>query len=1160
MSGSMPATASADESPHWRLRLCGPPQAVSAHGTRVVLDGRDAVMLALLAIDGPTARTRIAAHLWPNEPIEQTRGRLRQRIHTLKRKLGVDAVVGGATLALAPALTWSGFEQEPANGRLLGDDDHAERPEFAEWLDATRQRLRSLRREVLAGQASSLEEAGRLAEAIVAAEDLLALEPLQEHAHRRLMRLHYLRGDRSAALLAFDRCEQVLKDDVGARPSDETLELLAQIERSPAPATGLAPRRVPAAVLRPPRLIGRDAEWTRLQEAWADRHAITLIGEAGMGKTRLLSDLVLAQAPGPGRALHVSARPGDERVPFALLGRMVRGVLALRDTPLAEGVEAELSRLLPELPQRAAAEHIAGARARLVGALETTLAQAVGAGLEAVVLDDLHFADPGSLEMAQHLAGIDGLRWLTAFRGSEAGDAARQLVDALASLHGTDPIELRPLTSAQVGDLVGSLGIDGLDAAALAHALHRRTGGNPLFLLETLKALLSQGAGAGAASLGPGALARMPATASIGRLIARRLEGLSPAALKLVQCAAVAGQDFSVDLAVQLLGVRAIDLAAPWDELEAAQVIEDRAFAHDLIHDAALASVPRPVARSLHGAVADWLDTHEPDAEPARLAHHWQQAARPGRAGPAWFAAAGRCAARGRRVEQAQLLEQAARAFEAAGDGRARSQALLLRAQVIGEHSDLASAREALALAVSSVGDDDARLRLAVISVSVLGFHGGDDHVLAQSPAALEMAQRLSRPDQALVVLRVYCGALARAARAAEGLELLDGLRPWLDAHGSAEQRHEFWNARALALDHGGRMRESMQAWETARGWAERYGSDLLCQVIGNMAITSAKMGDMRRAAELGEQALTLARGASDGFEHQVLEQALALGRHRCNIGHFGDAVRLLESALAGFGQGERDRKLDLARCALSVAWLHLGQPARALQLTAAESASPHVGLRAMRLAFRALALQASGQAAVGPIREALAMFHEPEALWYRTHCLIATALLPPHEGEPLALALASWAMRGERFGLALAAHARAGRCALAGGAAGRALPHVEAAMQLARTHQPDVFYLPELWWVAAQVYAALGRDASRQAVVREGARWVTRVAAQHVPAEFRQSFLHRNPVNAALIHWAHSYGYGLVAATETAAPLADFATARSAAQAPNPRARRRRP
>ncbi len=1120
----MPDTppAAPTEAPRWRLQLCGQPQAVSIEGERSPLERRDAAMLALLSADGATSRHRIMALLWPDEAPEQVRGRLRQRIYTLNRKLGLDVIEGKLTLALTPSLSWPGLDQE-AEGGLLGEDDYADLPEFAAWLRVLRTRQQSLRRERLAGQASALEQQGRLAEAIVAAERLLALEPLQEHAHRRLMRLHYLRGDRAAALLAFDRCEQALKDEVSAQPSAETMDLLARIEHAKLPALGAAPRLVPASVLRPPRLIGRTEEWARLQTAWAQGDAIIVIGEAGMGKTRLINDMVAAQAAGPRAALQVSARPGDERVPYALLGRLLRGLLDIHTAPLAAGIEAELAKLLPELPQRSKVNGSAVTQARFVGAIEVTLAQAVRAGLQAVVLDDLHFADAASLEITQHLSGTAGPRWVTAFRGAEIGDAAQALVESLTKSRRAEMLVLQPLRVAQVAELIDSLDIEAPDAIGLADALHQRTGGNPLFLLEMLKALMQRGGAAqgmdGATNVR--ALAMLPALGNLGRLIERRIAQLSREAVGLARCAAIAGQDFCAALASQVMQTPAIALADAWNELEAAQVIRQEGFAHDLIHDAVLASVPQPISRHLHGEVAAWLAEHSGEA--ARIAQHWQQAGRPERAGPAWLDAAQRCAARGRRAEQSQMLDHAALAFEQAGERGGRSSALLLRAEVIGQHSDLEAALRALDEAATAVVDDSGRLRLAVIGLSMRGFHGQDDHTLANGPAVLERAKRLERPEEALLAVVVVSGALCRSTRVTEALDLLTERRPWVDAHAGADQRREYWNAVALALDYGSRMREAMQAWETTRDWAQRSGSDLLCQVIGNMAYTSAKMGDVHCAATLGEQALALAQSISDGYDHQVLEQQLALGHHWRNTGRYGEALRMLESAAAGFRQGGGMLTAHTADCFLAVAWVQLGQPARALLLTSGESPAPTQRFEARRLAFRALALQACEQDAVQPIRHALALLNEPESLWFRTHSLIATAILPPDEAEPLALDLASWALARERFGLALAAHARAARNALALGAARRALPHLDTALRLAQTHQPDVYYLPELWWVAAQVHAALGQDAARRKSIDDGTQWVKRVASQHVPPVLQESFLRRNRVNADLLAWARA-------------------------------------
>ena len=150
-------------------------------------------------------------------------------------------------------------------------------------------------------------------------------------------------------------------------------------------------------------------------------------------------------------------------------------------------------------------------------------------------------------------------------------------------------------------------------------------------------------------------------------------------------------------------------------------------------------------------------------------------------------------------------------------------------------------------------------------------------------------------------------------------------------------------------------------------------------------------------------------------------------------------------------------------------------------------------------------------------MRAALALQPDPNDIYHRIATLFASAIVPADEGEALATGLAAWASAHQRQGLALAGHIRAARCALAQDAARRALPQVEAALRLAQDHQPESFYLPELWLVAARVLHALGRAAEAEAALRDGLAWVQRVGDQHVPALFRDSFRQRNPVNREL-------------------------------------------
>src|SRR5512134_3340421 len=87
-----------------RLRLRGVPVCVLADGRTVELEGRDALLLAFLAIEGPTARAAIAERLWPDAEAERARGNLRARLLRMKQRTGAELVSPGAHAALAPGV------------------------------------------------------------------------------------------------------------------------------------------------------------------------------------------------------------------------------------------------------------------------------------------------------------------------------------------------------------------------------------------------------------------------------------------------------------------------------------------------------------------------------------------------------------------------------------------------------------------------------------------------------------------------------------------------------------------------------------------------------------------------------------------------------------------------------------------------------------------------------------------------------------------------------------------------------------------------------------------------------------------------------------------------------------------------------------------------
>ncbi len=542
-----------------QLHLAAAPCFVGSDGAPTALAARDAALLAWLALEGPTPRLRLAALMWPDSEPETARNSLRQRLFQLKKQLGVAIVSGSTTLALAAGVSHDLDDSDS----VLADAAPDFGAELLTWLAHQRARRADRTRGALIELAEMAERAQDYADALNHAQELLTLAPTSEAAHRRVIRLHYLHGDRATALLAFDRCEQVLKDEVGAAPSAETLALLATISAAQSHSQSLShahshdlpvvAQAVPASVLLPPRLIGRDRELAALHQGWQAGQVVALIGEAGLGKTRLLQAFVDPQAG----VVRAAGRPGDAGVPFATLARLLRAVMAQMsrlatsnalEAQLPASTRTEIARVLPEFDLPATRHSGEGQRLVMQRAVRTLLATQTE--LTGLVVDDLHFADEASLEMLRALidedsgrdsdkdsdddsaegsdpahAAVRPLRWVLAYRPAEAGSPVQALHDALVEQARLAPLALAPLDIAALAALVDSLALPGVDGRALAPGLLRRTGGNPLFVLETLKQAWVERTLDRLADA-----AQLPRPVSVGRLIERRIAQLSPAA------------------------------------------------------------------------------------------------------------------------------------------------------------------------------------------------------------------------------------------------------------------------------------------------------------------------------------------------------------------------------------------------------------------------------------------------------------------------------------------------------------------------------------------------------------------------------------------------------------------------------------------------------
>lgn len=1070
--------------------------------------------MALVALAAPIRPERVCALLWPDASARQADASLRQRLYRLRRDTGRALLTAGTAFGFEAglsidtpaALAALGEQGTAPMTELLGDLTFDELPEFAQWLQVQRQQWREACREALVACAERKERDGALAQAIAIAQRVVEIDPLKEHGQRRLMRLHYLRGDRAAAIAVFERFERALKDELGTRPSAETLALLATIEHAEGAVARVRPT-IPVGLLRPPRLIGRESELRGCDAAWGSEHAFLVRGEAGVGKSRLLREF---QADQEGAVL-VQARPGDDNVPYALAARLLRAVFERWGAPQERKQCRALALLLPEWGD-AADESGEAQRLLIQDAFVRAIGQASAQGLRGVLLDDLHFADDASLGLVKMLARRErpvGPPLGMAQRPMDGPSSLAALRDELAETHRLDLIDLSPLAEAQMVALVASLALPGVDAASLGAALFRHTGGNPLFALETLKER----------AVGGGDAHALPRPASVSALVERRLASLSSEAQRLARVAALAGSDFTAELAADVLQIHPLDLAEPWRELETAQVIRDGGFAHDLIFEATRRSVPQPIARLLHRRIATLLSTR--DVAPAHVAMHWEGAAEWQACGEAYVAAARQARAASQRTHEVEYWRRAAAAYDAGGqagpafDARCESVPAIIVTQGVGE------AQRVVDVLLASACDE--RTRAAALVAKANAALMSADHVtgLAAATEAAALVAQDAAPLAGFEPARLIAVGYTLAGRAQEALTVIEPHRAAIEAFGDAEQRGHFWADYAYVLNGLRRLRDTGHALEQAMVHARALGDIAeLATITSNLATVKGNLGQAEAALDLARRALALQTqlGALDGPPGAVVQTYVGL--YSGMLGRYREALEHLDAALDTFG---RDRQATWIAVAAhhKAQWLiDMGQYARARQaldydVPAVDSVRARGATIAARIA-RALGQHDDGLRSMRRAVTELGPGADPNV---RMHVMLDD--LPPDDHDAALRRcdeVLAMARRMEFAGVVVKALLLRSRCLLAAGRAPDAAVAARTALADMAQVPPADLYPGEAWWIAARAFDAAGDGDDALMALSHGARWIRRVALPQVPDEFVDSFLHRNPSNRDLL------------------------------------------
>jgi class 3 adenylate cyclase/tetratricopeptide (TPR) repeat protein len=719
--------------------------------------------------------------------------------------------------------------------------------------------------------------------------------------------------------------------------------------------------------------VGRDSELRLLKDLFhatsRERRVrlVSITGQAGIGKSRLAWEF-LKYVDGVVEQVwwHEGRSPSyGEGITFWALGEMVRSRAGLLESDDAATTRARIGEMLAKhVPDEAERRRIEPAFLALLGAGEappggapelfsawrTFFERLASTGVVALLFEDLHWADPGTLDFVEHL-----LEWSRNVPILIITLARPELLDRRpgwgAGKRSFLALDLQALDEASMRQLLAGL-VPGLPEAAV-RSIVARAEGIPLYAVETIRMLVADGrlvARAGGGYEPSGELGELAVPGTLHALIAARLDALDSSDRALLQDAAVLGQSFTADALAAIAGSTAAAIDGRLDQLVRGDLLHvevdprspergQYAFVQALIREVAYSTLAMRDRRSRHLAAARHFESLGDDELVGALAAHYVAAYRASAEGEEADALAAQArialraaAARAERLgaplqavaflqqalevavddaDRAELLEQAGQAAviasradlavtlldeavalrETGDDPAALAWAIALRAEALGAARRREEASTEFDGAIERFGDlgDDPRwIRLLAGSAKMLQLNGEYARSREWADVALARAERLGLIDVAANCLAVNGMAAFFQGRLWEASALLRGAGDLAEQAGLADisLRASMTLANITALDD---PVESVRLQREALGLCRRLGRrSMEITILGNVAEDIRRTGDWDWS--MGE--LEAARQLDiDDAAMLVVDAATAM--FRILRGQFDDASRV---------------------------------------------------------------------------------------------------------------------------------------------------------------------------------------------------------------------------------------------------------------------------